>query len=80
MFMTENLEWCMDYHPEDAQVSRHKKDAATVASKQLQTHVSSERTGKNFLLIICFLHTVNSPFVPYIKKILHLFPGNRVHF
>jgi hypothetical protein len=53
----------MDCHPEDAQIGRHQKDAASVASDQLQTHGSSERTGEKFLLIYCFLQTVSSPFV-----------------
>jgi hypothetical protein len=55
----------MDCHPEDAQIGHHQKDAATGASDQLQTHGSSERTGKRFLLIYCFLQTFSSPFVPW---------------
>jgi hypothetical protein len=42
----------MDCHPEDAQIGHHQKDAATGASDQLQTHGSSERTGKRFWLFI----------------------------
>ncbi|CAN6335080.1 unnamed protein product, partial [Urochloa humidicola] len=42
----ENLECCMDCHLEDAQIGRHYENAATVASKQLQTPGTSQRTDE----------------------------------